>query len=59
MMEDDVLKDDEVEDAVPLDDELDVKKKGLLDDDVDSVHDIEEEEEAVTDEDKFDDENLI
>lgn len=43
-MEDDILKDDELEEEVPLD-EVDSKKK-LLDDDVESVEDLAEEEEA-------------
>ena len=57
---DDILKDNELEEgAAPLDDELlDVKKKGLLDDDVESVEDLIEEEDA-EEEEPFDDVNPI
>lgn len=55
---DDILKDDEFEEAVtPLDDELEIKKKGLLDDDVESVEELAEEEEE--EEEPFDDINPI
>lgn len=62
-MDDDTLKDDEIdESALPLDDELKVKKVDPLDDgvetdeEVESVDDLAEEEEV---EEPFDDLNLV
>jgi hypothetical protein len=52
MLDDDILKDDELEPELPLD-ELDIKKKALLDDDVESIEDLVEEEDEI--EEPFDD----
>ena len=52
-MEDDILKDDELEPEAPVD-ELEGKKKSLLDDeDVESIEDLAEEE--LEEEEPFDD----
>lgn len=52
MLDDDILKDDELEPELPLD-ELDIKKKDLLDDEVESIEDLVEEEDEI--EEPFDD----
>jgi hypothetical protein len=52
MLDDDILKDDELEPELPLD-EFDIKKKALLDDDVESIDDLVEEEDEI--EEPFDD----
>ncbi len=56
-MEDETIRDDEPEGDIPLDDDLDKKKKDLLDDDVESVDDLAEEE--LEEEEPFDDVNPI
>ena len=54
MMEDDIPKDDELEGDAPLD-ELEGKKKGPLEDDVESIEDVVEEELDLDKEDIMDD----
>lgn len=54
-----MLKDDElVEGDLPAEEEADTKKKGLLDDDVESIDDLVEEEEPDVEE-PFDDVNPL
>lgn len=56
---DDILKDDELGEVdLPLDDEIETKKKGLLDDDVESIENLVEEEEPDVEE-PFDDVNPL
>lgn len=55
---DDILKDDGLEeeaDDLPLDDDLDVKKKGLLDDETESAEDLADDELATDKMDLMDD----
>ncbi|MDO8424258.1 MAG: hypothetical protein Q7S54_01450 [bacterium] len=54
MNEDDIIKDDETEETPPLD-ELEGKKKPLLDDEVESLDELEAEELEVDKEDLMDD----